>query len=878
MPNGGTKFQGETAVLRKNNESQPSDADAFGHEHLSHLPETVWTISQTKALLNLPRAPKHLLKREPWASWLKQQGGIQRVHQHLHSADLTPTERRLLDVLLQHPHGSASFYAEKLNISERTYYYRLRELLASVTQHLNSRPEMQIPDPAGDPTPSFLPAPLTSYIGAEAAVNEVSDLLHHPGIRLVTVTGPGGIGKTSLSLQTAQKMRFHFADGVHLVELSSTDDASLVPEKIFKSLGLNDKFLRDPLASLKTYLSTRHILLLLDNFEHLLPAAPLITELLRVAPQLKIVVTSREILRLYGEHVFIVPPLTLPELKHPYTPEHLMDCAAVRLFVERAQAVNPAFRLAPRNAEALAHLCHRLDGIPLAIELAAARCKLLSPEQILAEPLLLAGQAREGTPDMQRTLPNIIEWSYRLLNEAEQQLFRELAIFGPGWTLQAAADICRIPDPAAALGSLLDKNLIQPCHSDDPPAFRMLEIMRAYALTLFPDDSENEAIRRRHAQYYLALAEQVMVELTGPAQTAWIRQLKANHPNLQMALQWALSRDEREMSMRFCAALWRFWKVNGYFTEAKFYMEPMLRQAAQLKIPQRATTLFALGLISLESGDLGRAKSCFEEGLRLARELDDSANIALLQHGASEIALYEGNPDRAIELARDSVNRFEELEDDVEMSFSLTYLARAAIQRGDLDKAKILYERSHALFRVSGFILGVASLDIPLSLILLHEGNIYKAMQFAHDGLRLCEQLINTTYIIGLSGCLGLAMLRQNDIDAAKTRFAHGLSVARKTGDMLHVADCLEGAAYIAGRQQRPESAVRLYAAAQNLNQKVNPPFFEFVRGIHRDMLAELREQLGEPAFKEACYEGAAMDVEQAVCYGLAETGVFQKH
>lgn len=866
-------------MLRKNSDSHPSKVDARNHEHSPHFPEAVWTPLQTKALLNLSRSPKHLLKREPWVSWLKRHGGIQCIHQHIRTADLTPPERKLLDVLLQHPHGSASFYAGKLNISERTYYYRLRDVLASVTQHLNLLPEARIsdPDPSANPESPLLPAPLTSYIGAEAAVNEVASLLHHPDIRLITVTGPGGIGKTSLSLQTAQKTRFHFADGVYLVELSSTDDASLVPEKLFKSLGLNDKFQQDPLASLKTYLSTRHILLLLDNFEHLLPAAPLITELLRVAPKLKIMVTSREILHLYGEHVFIVPPLALPELKHPYTPERLMDYAAVRLFIERALAVNPAFRLTSRNAEALARLCHRLDGIPLAIELAAARCKLLSPEQILAEPLLLSGREGEG-PGRQRTLPNIIEWSYRLLNEAEQRLFRELAIFEPGWTLQAASEICRIPDPAATLGSLLDKNLIQSFHSDDAPTFRMLEIMRAYALTLFPDDSQIEAIRRRHAQYFLALVEQIMVELTGPAQSAWIRQLKANHANLQTALQWAINRGEREMSMKFCAALWRFWKVNGYFTEAKFYMTSALPAAAHLKIPQRAGTLFALGLMSLESGDLSHAKSCFEEGLGLARELDDSAHIALLQHGAAEVALYEGNADRAIEFAKDSVNRFEALGDDIEMSFSLTYLARAAIQRGDLVKAKALYERSHALFRASGFILGVASLDIPLSLILLHEGNTDRAIQFAHEGLRLCEQLINTTYVIGLSGCLGLAMLRQNDLDAAQARFARGLSVARKTGDRLHVADCLEGAAYIIGRQQHPESAVRLYAAAQNLNEKVNPPFFEFVRGIYRDMQAELREKLGEPLFKEACYEGAAMDVEQAVCYGLAEMGAFQKH
>jgi tetratricopeptide (TPR) repeat protein len=250
----------------------------------------------------------------------------------------------------------------------------------------------------------------------------------------------------------------------------------------------------------------------------------------------------------------------------------------------------------------------------------------------------------------------------------------------------------------------------------------------------------------------------------------------------------------------------------------------------------------------------------------------------LLQHGAAEVALYEGNPDRAVELAKDSVSRFEQLGNDVEMSFSLTYLARAAIQRGDLAKAKALYERSHTLFQASGFILGVASLDIPLSLILLHEGHTDKTIQFAHEGLSLCEQLINTTYVIGLSGCLGLAMLRQNDIAAAKARFAHGLNVARKTGDRLHVADCLEGAACVAGRQRRHECAVRLYAAAHALNEKMNPPFFEFSRAIHHAMLEELREKLGEPAFKEIYHEGAAMDLEQAICYGLAEMGVFQKH
>lgn len=867
-------------VIRKNGTSQLSKEDAFNHEHTPRFPEVIWETSQVKALLNLPRAPKHLLKHEPWASWLKRRGGIQHIYQNLRTAHLTPPERKLLEVLLKHPHGSATFYASALHISERTYYYRLRDLLVSVAQHLNASwepSEAQIP--VEEPKPPLpLPAPLTSYIGAEGAVNEVSGLLHHPDIRLITITGPGGIGKTSLSLQTAHKMRLHFADGVYLIDLSSTNDASLVPEKIFKSLGLNDKHQRDPLAGLKAYLNTRHALLLLDNFEHLLPAAPLVTELLRAASQLKIVVTSREILRLYGEHVFIVTPLALPELKDLLIPERLMDYAAVRLFVERVQAVNPAFQLTARNAEALARLCHRLDGIPLAIELAAARCKLLSPEQILAEPLLFPGQESKGTTGEQKTMLNIIEWSYRLLNEEEQHLFRKLAVFAPGWTLQAASEICRIPNPTAALGSLLDKNLIQPLHSDDAPAFRMLEIMRAYALTRLPHNSEIEDIRRRHAQYYLALAERTIVEFNGASQLACIRKLKAAHPNLQAALQWAIKRGEVEMGVNFCAALWRFWKVNGYFAEAKYYIEAVLAQAAHVEIPQKAYALFGFGLFLYEWGDFIRAKSCFEEGLDLARKLDDNINIALLLHGAAEIALHEGDLDRAVVLAEDSVKRFEELGDPIELGFSLTYLARVAAHRSELAQAKTLFERVHTLFQANGFILGLANINIPLCLILIHTGKTDRAIQLANEGLSFCEQLNHTTYIIGLSACLGLAMLRQNDIGAAKTAFAHGLSAARKTGDTLHVTDCLEGAAYLAGRQQRHESAVRLYAVAHHLNATMNTPFFEFSRAIHRTMLADLREELGDEVFGKNYGDGTAMNLEQAVCCGLADMGIFQKH
>ncbi|HEX7028801.1 MAG TPA: NB-ARC domain-containing protein [Gammaproteobacteria bacterium] len=867
-------------MIKKNGRSHLAEEDALNHERTPHFPETIWKTSQVKALLNLSSAPKRLLKHEPWVSWLRRRGGTESVYQYMRTADLTPAERKLLDVLLKHPHSSAAVYAGTLNISERTYYYRLQDLLATVTQHLNAMPEARIPypDPAEEIKPPPLPAPLTSYIGAEGAVNEVSNLLHHPDIRLITVTGPGGIGKTSLTLHTAHKMRLHFADGVHLVDLTSTNDASLIPEKIFKSLSLNDKHQQDPLQSLKAYLHTRHMLLLLDNFEHLLPAAPLITELLHAASQLKIVVTSREILRLYGEHIFIVPPLALPELREPFIPERIMDYAAVRLFVERALAVNPAFQLTPRNAEALARLCHRLDGIPLAIELAAARCKLLSPEQILAEPLLFPDRHEdEATAGTQKTLSNIIEWNYRLLNEDEQRLFRKLAVFAPGWTLEAAAEICRVPNPAT-LGSLLDKNLIQPLQSDDTPAFRMLEIMRAYALTRFPDDSEPEDIRRRHAQYYLALAERTIMEFTGPSQLACIRKLKSAHPNLQTALQWTIKHGELEMGLSFCAALWRFWKVNGYFAEAKLYMETTLAQTAQVNIPQRASALFGFGLFLYEWGDFNRAKSCFEEGLRLARELDDNVHIAFLLHGAAEIALHEGDLDRAVVLAEDSVRRFEQLDNPIELGFSLTYLARAAAHRGELTQAKTLFERVHALFQTNGFILGLANINIPLSLILTHTGKTDRAIQLANEGLDFCEQLNHTTYIIGLTACLGLAMLKQNDIDAAKTAYAHGLSVARKTGDTLHVTDCLEGAAYLAGRQHRREAAVRLYAAAQHLNVTMNTPFFEFSRTIHWAMLTGLREKLGETLFKEIHKEGAAMDLEQAICYGLAEMGMFQKH
>jgi predicted ATPase len=461
-----------------------------------------------------------------------------------------------------------------------------------------------------------LPLQPTLLVGREKEVADLCDLLLSDETSLLTLTGPGGIGKTRLALQAAADLLDDFPDGTFFVALASLTEAERFFSAVAVTLGVKETGERPLVETLKDYLGERHLLLLLDNFEQVLGAAPAVTELLGAAPGLKVLVTSRAPLGLYGEHEYAVPPLSVPDVKHLPDLKTLSQYEAVRLFIERAKSAKADFEVTDESAPAVAEICVRLDGLPLAIELAAARIKMLPPNELLhrltSRLKLLTGGARD-LPERQRTLRATIEWSFALLEEGEQLLFARLAVFSGGRTLEAIEAICDAEGdlPMGAfdgVSSLLDKSLLR--QEEGPggePRFVMLETIHEFAREKLGESAEAEEIKRTHAQYFLTLAEEADPELKGPDQLEWLERLEAEHDNVRAALSWASERKDVEVALRLGGALWWFWLVRGYHSEGRGWLEEALAMEGRGSPEVRAMALVGVGALALDQGDLDRA-------------------------------------------------------------------------------------------------------------------------------------------------------------------------------------------------------------------------------------------------------------------------------
>ena len=556
------------------------------------------------------------------------------------------------------PHkDTLQLLAEALSLSEDDQALLFEAVRAS-------RKGAAFPSPTARTTalPKGFPVPLTPLIGREREEAAIAHVLLRDDVRLLTLTGPAGIGKTRLVTQVALGLGGHFAE-IDFVSLTSISDPSLVVPAIGQALGLRDQPNQSAIDQLYEYLSRQELLLVLDNFEQVVQAGPAIAQLLAACPRVKALLTSRVALRVRGEYEFSVPPLDTPDLARLPTPEDLTRYAAATLFVQRAQAVKPTFEVIPALAPTIAAICSRLDGIPLALELAAARANLLPPQTLLArldDSLALLTNGAADLPERQQTMRRAIEWSYDLLGESEQRLFRRLAVFVDGWTLEAAEAVCGAEDMPAAtildgLGSLVSSSLVvQVDGSDGEPRFRLLQLMREYGWEQLVTHGEASLIRSRHADYYLALAEKAAPELRGPHQRLWIARLAQAHPNLRAALEWAREIQSVECGLRLGSALYPFWRLHGHASEGRAWLERFLSLQRPSEYDRdrklRADALKGAGHLAWVQADHVAATALLAESLALYRAQANAPGIAHVLNIQGMIANEQGEYTRAAAL------------------------------------------------------------------------------------------------------------------------------------------------------------------------------------------------------------------------------------
>ncbi len=761
--------------------------------------------------------------------------------------------------------------------------------------------------------PNNLPIQPTPFLGREHEVAAIADLLRRQDVRLLTLTGPGGTGKTRLALQVAADVSEVFKSGVFFVNLAPISDPALVLPTIAETLLIRESSGQSLQERLTEELRPQQILLLLDNFEQVVSAAEQMATLLMACPRLKVLVTSREVLHVRAEHEFPVSPLAVPDPDHLPDLTTLSQQAAVALFLQQAQAVRPNFQLAETNARAIVELCARLDGLPLAIELAAARMKLFSPRALLArlgQSLSLLTSVLRDVPDRQQTLRNTIAWSYNLLDAREQRLFRRLSVFVGGCTLEAIEALCTSHDGESkavldGVASLVDKSLLQQVElqGGKEPRFVMLETIREYAQERLESHGETEATRRAHAAYFLAWAEEAEQDMVGPQQALMLARLEQEHDNLRAAMQWSLEHAGREIAVRLGGVLQPFWRIRGHFSEGRDFLARALPHSDEVAAPMRAKALYAAsrlddnldraeefcqqslalyrelgdtaGIASClhlladkaeERGNLAVSRALGEESLMLFREVGDKQSVARLLYHLGIVAAGQGEYARGRDLLKESLTLGRELGNTRIMAHPLFSLAQVSrLSGGDLTQAHTWLDESEALFRGVGDKAGIASCLNLRGIFALNEGDTARAASQVEQALALFQEMkLPYGTILSLYALAQVAEASGNHMDS-QTLYEQGVMLTSKSGNKRTLAFGLEGVAAAVAAQGNPAWAAHLWGAAEAQREMTGAPLPPIERAPYNRAVTAARTWLGEQAFATAWAQGRAMELQQAL-------------
>lgn len=748
-----------------------------------------------------------------------------------------------------------------------------------------------------------IPASVTSLVGREREMARVRGLLRRSDVRLLTLTGPGGVGKTRLALQVASELLDDFTSGVFFIQLGSIRVPDLLASTINETLDVREVNGQLPTDTLKAFLRNRNILLVLDNFEQLLDAAPMLTELLVTGPGLKLMVTSREALRISGEHKLVVPPLTLPDLARLPPLEQLLRSESVWLFAERARAVRPDFTLTEELAPVIAEICHRVDGLPLAIELAAVRIKSLSLAALLErlrQPLALLTVGARDLPQRHQTLERTVDWSFQLLDPAVQQLFMHLAVFIGGCTLKAAMSVCILDAGQLAvedgIDALVDKSLLmQLADVDGEPRYGMLETIREYAWKQLKTSGEIATMRAQHAAYYLALAEVAESKLHGPDQKAWLSRLTMEHDNLRATLVWSLEdRPRATLGLRLASALWHFWEIRGHLTEGEAWLRQLLDVDASATLDDRAKALDSLATLS---SDPDEALKALKESLKLRREFEDQPEtrttqqrlgIAATQRRLGAVLTFHGEWSKARAFLEKSLATCRSLDDTTGTAAArqalgdiTRYEAITFRGRGDIARYEELIDQAIQM-QAEGLLLWQKQQDqhaIAWSLNnlgwLAYDRNDYGHAAALHRAsFHLFREIDRRAGMAASLINLGHIACRQSNYWLATRLLVAGLQCFRELNNIGGIAYALERFAMLAAvRDPTPEGpirAARLFGATRALRTAAKLPVPAFDSEENDELQKAAQTQLDQSIWTDAYRTGETMLLEQAIDEALA--------
>jgi predicted ATPase len=733
---------------------------------------------------------------------------------------------------------------------------------------------------ARDASPNNLPLQLTSFIGRERELEKIRQVLTNT--RLLTLTGPGGTGKTRLSLQTGEELLPSFTDGVWITELASLTDASLIPQTLAEIFGLREL----PNMSLNNivsdYLRAKQLLLILDNCEHLVKAcAKLADQLLHACPQLKILASSREALGVAGEVIYHVPSLSLPD-SHQATREELMNSESVRLFVERATAAQSKFSLTDQNATAVAQICTRLDGIPLALELAAARVTVFSPEQIASRLndrfKLLTGGSRTAL-ERHQTLRALIDWSYDILSQEEQRLFRQLSVFAGGWTFEAAEAVCAKLDVLDLLTQLINKSLVMVDEQANETRYHLLETIRQYGHNKLLEAGEAEPVRDRHLNLFLKLAEEAETHFNSQEEMEWMSRLEADNDNLRAAMDWAMEQDVLS-ALRLGAALYQFWNRHGQEVEgsriigealAHFKaLPPAEGQAAHQRMKVQVKALGALEVLSFAQGDAPTSIKVAEEVVELSRRIGEKRVLSQALSYLGTVKAYLGDTQISSSLSEEALALARELGDKVLLGFALiNRSAVLAMNQSDSPEPQAHAEEGMRLLKEAGAQWGFAMASFGTGLWAARQGRYTEARSQFEASIPVFIELRDRHRVNMAYSEIAHVERQQGHVKQAKLNYRKTLLEWQRLGHRAAIAHQFECLAFIAKAEENELRAAKLFGAAEVLREVNELPMTPFERVEYEREVNDLRLNMDEGTFAKAWTEGRAMSMEQAIRFAI---------